>query len=76
MAKNTAPQTRPAHKRRELVSLETAAEQLNCSSKTIRRRIADGTLTGYRLGPRLLRVDIAELDCLLIRPIPTVGGAA
>lgn len=55
-----------------LVSLTAAAEHGGCSPKTIRRRIADGSLTGYRMGKRLLRVDLNELDALL-RPIPTVG---
>ena len=58
--------------RRHLVSLAEAAEQAGCNPKTIRRRISDGSLTGYRMGPRLIRVDLNELDRLL-RPIPTAG---
>lgn len=57
------------HTLRRLVTLEDAAEYAWVSPKTIRRRIADGTLTGYRLGPRLLRVDLNELDATF-RPIP------
>jgi excisionase family DNA binding protein len=60
---------------RHLVSIGQAAELTAVSTKTIRRRIADGSLTAYRMGPRLIRVDLAELDALL-RPIPTTGGAA
>jgi len=60
--------------RRHLVSLAEAAEQAGCNPKTIRRRISDGSLVGYRMGPRLIRVDADELDALL-RPIPTAGGA-
>ena len=59
------------HTLRRLVALEDAAEYASVSPKTIRRRIADGTLTGYRLGPRLLRVDLNELDATF-RPIPVV----
>lgn len=60
--------------RRRLVSIMQAAEYAACSPKTIRRRIADGSLTGYRMGKRMIRVDLDELDALL-RPIPTtVGG--
>lgn len=59
---------------RQLVSIATAAEHGGCHPKTIRRRIADGSLTGYRMGPRLIRVDLNELDALL-SPIPTAGGA-
>jgi len=37
--------------------------------------IADGEIAGYRLGKRLLRIDLAELDSLM-RRIPTAGGGA
>lgn len=60
--------------RRRLVSINQAAEYAACDPKTIRRRIADGSLTGYRLGKRMIRVDLEELDALL-RPIPAAGGA-
>jgi excisionase family DNA binding protein len=56
-------------------SVATAAEQYGVSEKTIRRWIATGRLTGYRVGPRLLKIDLDELDDLA-RPIPTAGGAA
>jgi excisionase family DNA binding protein len=59
--------------RRKLVSLESAAEYLDVSIKTIRRRIASGELRAYRLGSsRVIRVDLAELDALL-HPIPTAS---
>ncbi len=61
--------------RRHLVSLAEAAEQAGCNPKTIRRRISDGSLSGFRMGPRLIRVDLNELDALL-RPIPTAGDGA
>lgn len=63
---------------RRLVSLDDAAAYAACSTKTLRRRISDGSLTGYRLGPRLLRIDLDELDKML-RPVPSArvrGGAA
>ena len=62
--------TKAASHRRHPISLADAAEYLGVSTKTIRRYIASGRLTGYRTGPRLLRVDMTELDALL-RPIPT-----
>jgi excisionase family DNA binding protein len=37
------------------------------SARTIRRRIADGKLPARRVGPRLLQVNLADLD-ELIRP--------
>lgn len=57
---------------RRLASVAKAADYAACSPKTIRRRIADGTLTGYRMGPRLIRVDLDEVDAAL-RPIATAG---
>lgn len=57
------------------VAIKDAAEFTGTSVKTIRRRISDGTLTGYRFGPRVLRVDLRELERTL-RPLPTVRGAA
>lgn len=58
------------------ISLEHAAKRLDTSTRTIRRRIADGTLSGYRLAnSRAVRVAESDVTALL-RPIPTVGGAA
>jgi excisionase family DNA binding protein len=57
----------------KLVSLATGAEHADVSIRTLRRYIADGRLTGYRMGPRLVKVDLAELDALA-RPIPTAGS--
>lgn len=61
---------------RRYASLTDAAEYLDCNERTLRRRIADGTVRGYRLG-KLVRVDLDELDALLT-PIPTQhrSGAA
>ena len=55
----------------DLVSLAIAAERLGVSVKTIRRRISDGTVRGYRVG-RLIRVDMEELRRSLVVEIPTM----
>lgn len=60
---------------RRLAALAVAAEYANVSPRTLRRYIASGRLAGYRVGPRLVRVDLNEIDALL-RPIPTVSGVA
>jgi excisionase family DNA binding protein len=65
--------TPPKKAVRRLESIQHAAEYAGVSVKTIRRRIADGGLTGYRMGPRLIRVDLNEVD-MMLRPIPTAGG--
>lgn len=60
--------------RRRLISLAAAAEMLDISVRTLRRRIADGTLPAYRVG-RLLKVNPDDLE-RIARPIPTVGSGA
>lgn len=46
------------------VTIAMAAELLKVSTKTVRRRIYDGTLPARRIGPRLIRVKLATLDQL------------
>lgn len=49
----------------KLASIETAADAWMLSPRTIRRRIADGTITGYRIpGTRAIRVDMNEIEAL------------
>lgn len=46
----------------ELASLTEAASRYKCNPRTLRRMISRGDLTGYRVGPKLLRIDIREAD--------------
>lgn len=62
---NTAKTSRPRR-----AKLPAAAEEFGVSVKTLRRRIATGDLRAYRLGSRIILVDLDELDALLT-PIPT-----
>jgi excisionase family DNA binding protein len=55
---------------RRYASLAKAAAYADCNERTLRRHIASGELTGYRLG-RVIRIDLNELDAWLA-PIPTV----
>ena len=50
---------------RRWASLTLGADHIGVSSKTMRRMIASGQITGYRIGSRLVRVDLNELDELL-----------
>lgn len=52
---------------RKLVSLSVAAEHADVSPRTIRRYLATGSLSGYRVGPRLIKVDLDELDRMMTR---------
>jgi excisionase family DNA binding protein len=54
--------------RGQLIPLMEAADEFSVSVKTLRRRIADGTVHGYRIG-RLIRVDRGELRSTLLVPI-------
>ena len=47
---------------RTYVSLQAAAAHMQVTPQTIRRMISRGELAGYRLGPRVIRVDLDELD--------------
>jgi excisionase family DNA binding protein len=55
---------------RRLAPLPDAAKYIGVTDRTLRRWIADGTLTGYRLGAKTLRVDLNEVDDKLCQPIP------
>ena len=57
----------------DALSVTQAAAREGVSPDTIRRRIADGTIPAHRVGPKLIRIYVADLDRLR-RPIPTVGG--
>ena len=57
---------------RQLRSVAEAAAIADVSARTIRRWIASGLLPGYRVGPRLVKVDLADLD-QLARRIPSGG---
>ncbi|EHK84255.1 DNA binding domain-containing protein [Rhodococcus pyridinivorans AK37] len=57
---------------RRLVSIPESAKYAGVCTKTIRRRISDGSITGYRFGPRLIRVDLNEIDDML-RPMASAG---
>ena len=66
----TATRARSRITGRRYASIADAADYVACEHKLIRKMIASGRLAGYRLpGSRLIRVDLDELDALM------VGGA-
>ena len=65
MAINQTPRVEP-----EWVSLREAAKIYAISTYTLRRRIASGDLPAVKLGYKLIRVRIADLD-RLFPAIPT-----
>lgn len=56
---------------KRLESLAVAAEIANVHPRTLRRYVASGRLRAYRVGPRLLKVDLADVEALFV----PVGGA-
>jgi excisionase family DNA binding protein len=46
---------------KNLATLQEAAAYLHCHERTVRRHIAAGNLTAYRLGKRMIRVDLDEI---------------
>ncbi|MFZ2509777.1 MAG: helix-turn-helix domain-containing protein [Gordonia sp. (in: high G+C Gram-positive bacteria)] len=52
-----------------LLNINQVAEITGFSAKTIRRRIADGTLRAQRIGPRAIRITESDLEAW-------IGGAA
>jgi len=68
----------PAHatrdeilRHKQAVDINFAAAYLDVSTQSIRRRIADGTLTAFRVG-RSIRISMADLDAV---KQPIVGQA-
>ena len=66
------PANRRERRHPELIGLQEAAGRCNVDPRTIRRWIAAGRINAYRVGPRLIKVDVAELDKVL----QPVGGVA
>lgn len=50
---------------RRWAAIPATAEYLGVSERTIRQMIADGRLTGYRSGARLIRLDLNEVDAAM-----------
>jgi len=55
-----------------LDSIHGAASTAGVHPSTIRRWISQGRITGYRMGPRLIKVDLDELA----RMLTPIGGRA
>ncbi len=58
---------------RRLVSVAAAAQYLDVDPRTVRRHIASGRIPAYRVGPKLVKIDLDALGASL-QPIPTAGG--
>lgn len=54
------------------VSIQYASKYLGLTDAGLRKFIAEGRIPAYRLGKRALRVDVQDLDNLLV-PLPTAS---
>lgn len=52
--------------RRRYCSINGAAEYLGVTERTVRQMIADGRLSGYRMGTRFIRLDFDEIDAAMV----------
>lgn len=68
----SANRTRAEQFSRRYATINQTAEYLGVTDRTVRQMIADGRLTAYRNGPRIVRLDLAEVDAAM-RPF---GGVA
>ncbi|HTX55285.1 MAG TPA: helix-turn-helix domain-containing protein [Candidatus Baltobacteraceae bacterium] len=48
-----------------LVSIAEAAEYLGVSERTVRNMMHDGRLKGHRLGGRVVRIRLSDIDAAL-----------
>ena len=56
-------------------TIKETAVQLGVSDMTIRRMVARGELSAYRIGPRVLRLDADEVDRLAVKvPVGATAG--
>jgi len=56
-------------------SVAQAGLTYNVNSRTVRRCIADGLITGYRVGGRLVKVDLDEIDERVVKVIPAAHAS-
>lgn len=73
--KTPVPQgpNRAERRGRRYATLKQAAAYISVTDRTVRQMIADGRITGYANGPRLIRVDLNEIDDVVMRPM-NAGG--
>ena len=71
--KLTTPADPPA---RRYGSPAAAAAIYDCDPKTIRRWITSGLITGYRVGGRMVKVDLNEIEAKLVEVMPAARAEA
>lgn len=54
------------------ITKREATVRLGCSMPTLETKIKDGILPAFRIGPRSVRLNLADVEALL-QPIPVEG---
>jgi predicted site-specific integrase-resolvase len=54
---------------RNLKSVDVAAERYDVNPRTVRRWVGEGIITGYRIGGKLLKVDINEIERNVVKVV-------
>ena len=67
MPATTTPTPTPS---RRLTSRQAAAKMYDVDLKTVRRWIATGLITGYKVGGHLVKVDLNEIEAKVVQVIP------
>jgi excisionase family DNA binding protein len=65
--------SQPTHPTLHLLSIPVSAKRIGKSERTIRRWIANGDLRAFKVGPRTVAIDRADLDAM-IRLAPASYG--
>jgi hypothetical protein len=60
-------------RRPRFASIQAVAEMYDVDHKTVRRWIASGLVHGYRIGDRLVKLDLDEIDAKVVRQIPAAA---
>jgi hypothetical protein len=55
---------------RRLVSVKAVAAMYDVDPITVRRWISSGLVRGYRIGARLIKLDLNEVEARVVRVIP------
>ena len=69
MPRSMPGSARPAPRR--FASVKAVATALDVDEITVRRWIASGLVHGYRIGDRLIKLDLDEVEAKVVQQIPT-----
>jgi hypothetical protein len=69
-AARRADRSRP---RPRYASVQAVAEMYDVDPVTVRRWISAGLIRGYRIGDRLIKVDLDEIEAKVVKEIPAAG---